>query len=50
MEVPLLKNMVHDRVSFARSSMTAGVLNGNDQKAKDELTSLAEEIVEAISS
>ncbi|RVU02501.1 hypothetical protein EOD41_00745 [Mucilaginibacter limnophilus] len=49
MEVPLLNTVVRDRVSIARSSMTAGVLNGSDQKAKDEMTSLAEEIVNAIS-
>jgi chromosome partitioning protein len=45
METPLLKTIIHDRVSIARSSMTAGVLNSNDQKAKMEITALAEEIV-----
>ncbi|MGF7072328.1 AAA family ATPase [Mucilaginibacter sp. 3215] len=50
LDVHLLETVIHDRVSIARSSMTAGVLNSGDQKAKDELTSLAEEIVELISS
>lgn len=49
MELPLLKTAIHDRVSIARSSMTYGLLQSNDQKAKDEVTSLAEEIVEMIS-
>ncbi|HEY4325172.1 MAG TPA: ParA family protein [Mucilaginibacter sp.] len=49
MEVGLLKTMIHDRVSIARSSMTAGVLMGSDPKAKDELMALAEEVVELIS-
>ncbi|MBS1519831.1 MAG: hypothetical protein JST50_02450 [Bacteroidetes bacterium] len=49
MDIQLLKAVVHDRVSIARSSMTSGVLQGNDQKAKDEITALAEEVVELIS-
>ncbi|RYU90931.1 ParA family protein [Mucilaginibacter terrigena] len=49
METPVLKTMVHDRVSIARSSITAGVLQGSDVKAKEEITSLAEEIVNRIS-
>ena len=49
LEVQLLKTVIHDRVSIARSSMTLGVLQSGDQKAKDEVTALAEEIVELIS-
>jgi len=49
MDTPLLKTRVHDRVSIARSSMTAGILKGNDPKAKEELMMLAEEVVEQIS-
>lgn len=49
LDVQLLKTMIHDRVSIARSSMTLGVLQSSDQKAKDEVTALAEEIVELIS-
>jgi chromosome partitioning protein len=41
--------MVHDRVSITRSAITAGVLNGADPRAKEEITSLAEEIVNIIS-
>ena len=46
---PLLKTRVHDRVSITRSAITTGVLNGIDNKAKEEITSLAEEIVDCIS-
>jgi len=46
---PLLKTRIYDRVSITRSSIATGVLQGSDQKAKDELTSLAEEIVDYIS-
>lgn len=49
METPVLATMIHDRVSIARSSITAGVLQGSDTKAIDEITSLAEEIVNRIS-
>jgi chromosome partitioning protein len=46
---PLLKTMVHDRVSITRSSMTNGILKSTDVKAQEEITSLAEEIVNQIS-
>ena len=49
MGTPLLQTLVHDRVSIARSSITSGILNSPDQKAKEEITSLAEEIVNIIS-
>jgi chromosome partitioning protein len=49
MGTPLLKTMIHDRVSIARSAMTSGILNSGDQKAKEEITALAEEVVEQIS-
>lgn len=49
MATPVLETLIHDRVSMARSSITAGVLQGNDTKAKSEITSLAEEIVNRIS-
>lgn len=49
MGTPLLKTMVHDRVSITRSAITAGILTGTDLKAKEEFTSLAEEVVEYIS-
>lgn len=44
-KTPLLKTMIHDRVSFTRSPMTGGVLNGDDDKAIEEIYSLAEEIL-----
>lgn len=46
---PLLHTKIFDRVSLARSSMTAGVLKSADVKAIEEITRLAEEIVNAIS-
>jgi len=46
---PLLKARIFDRVSLARSSMTSGILKSLDQKAIEEVTSLAEEIVDLIS-
>ena len=49
MQTPLLKTRVHDRVSIARSSMTAGIFNGADGKAKEEIMALTEEVVEHIS-
>ncbi|MCD8739315.1 ParA family protein [Mucilaginibacter roseus] len=48
MGTPLLKSRVHDRVSIARSSITGGILNSGDSKAKAELMALAEEIVERL--
>ncbi|WP_162055973.1 ParA family protein [Pontibacter pamirensis] len=48
-DTPVLSTMVHDRVSFARSPLTGGVLTSEDTKAIDEITSLAEEIVNSIS-
>ncbi|MEZ2337310.1 MULTISPECIES: ParA family protein [unclassified Mucilaginibacter] len=46
---PLLKARVFDRVSLARSSMTSGILKSTDEKAIQEITALAEEIVDLIS-
>ncbi|MCD8739104.1 ParA family protein [Mucilaginibacter roseus] len=50
MGMPLLNTRVHDRVSIARSSMTAGILNSTDSRAKEEIMALTEEVVERISS
>lgn len=49
MNVALLKTIIHDRVSIARSVMTSGILQSADQKARDEITALAEEVVDMIS-
>ncbi|HWZ15476.1 MAG TPA: ParA family protein [Mucilaginibacter sp.] len=46
---PLLQTIIHDRVSIARSAITAGILNSDDRKAKEEITSLAGEVVDLIS-
>lgn len=46
---PILNTRIFDRVSFARSSMTSGVLKSTDLKAKEEVAFLAEEIVDLIS-
>lgn len=50
MGTPLLQSTIHDRVSIARSSITGGILNGGDPKAKAEIMALAEEIVALIAS
>ncbi len=47
-DMPVLDTIVHDRVSFTRSPITGGVLSGDDGKAKEEITGLAEEIVNSI--
>jgi chromosome partitioning protein len=49
LNVTVLKTIIHDRVSFTRSPITGGVLTGTDVKAKEEITALAEEIVDSIS-
>jgi chromosome partitioning protein len=49
LDVPVLNTIIHDRVSFTRSPITGGVLTGTDLKAKEEITSLAEEIVDSLS-
>lgn len=49
LETPLLQTIIHDRVSIARSAITSGILNSEDQKAKDEITALAGEVVDLIS-
>lgn len=48
MDTPIMETMIHDRVSIASSVITSGIIFGKDQKAKEEITSLAEEIVNHI--
>lgn len=43
--IPLLTTQVHNRVSYIRSPLTAGVLNTDDEKAKDEIQNLASDIL-----
>lgn len=47
-DTPVLDTLIHDRVSFARTPITGGVLLGDDDKAKEEISSLAEEIVNSL--
>lgn len=42
--LPLLKTTINQRVSYARSPMTAGVFNSEDDKAKTEMVDLSMEI------
>lgn len=44
----LLKTTVSDRVSYTRSAITSGVFASDDEKAKEEMTSLADEILTAL--
>ncbi|WP_026632620.1 ParA family protein [Dyadobacter alkalitolerans] len=43
--LPMLKTTINQRVSYARSPMTAGVFNSEDDKAKNEMVDLAGEIL-----
>jgi len=45
MEVPIMKSIVTQRVSYVRSIIEGGILKSNDLKAKSEIILLAEEIV-----
>lgn len=42
---PLLKTTIGDRVSYTRSALTNGVFGGDDDKAREEITRLADEIL-----
>lgn len=44
-DLPLLKSQISQRVSFARSPMTNGIFNSEDEKAKTEIVNLADEIL-----
>ncbi len=44
----LLMTTVSDRVSYTRSAITSGVFKSDDEKAKEEITSLADEILTAL--
>ena len=46
--IPLLETMIHDRVSYSRSPLAGGIMDSDDDKAKEELMSLAKEIVAAL--
>lgn len=44
----LLTTTVSDRVSYTRSAITSGVFASDDEKAKEEITGLADEILTAL--
>lgn len=43
-DIPVLKTAISDRVSYSRSPIMSGVFAGDDDKAKSEITALADEI------
>ncbi len=43
--IELMQTLITDRVSYTRSVVTGGVLNSNDTVAKQEILSLADEIL-----
>jgi chromosome partitioning protein len=43
-DIPVLKTAISDRVSYARSPIMSGVFASDDDKAKSEITALADEI------
>jgi chromosome partitioning protein len=45
LDIKLLQTTIGDRVSFTRSLIINGVFETDDEKAKDEITSLAREIL-----
>ena len=47
-DMPVLKTMISERVSYARSPITGGVFTTDDVKAQEEIINLATEIIEAI--
>jgi chromosome partitioning protein len=44
-QFPMLQAMVSDRVSYTRSPISGGVFETEDEKAKDEIIQLAQEII-----
>lgn len=49
-DVPVLKSQISHRVSFARSPMTNGIFNSEDERAKSEIVNLADEILNCLNS
>ena len=47
-EAILLTTTIADRVSYTRSAITSGVFTSDDEKAKEEVTGLADEILIAL--
>lgn len=49
-DIPILSTVITDRVSYTRSVISSGVMESIDEKAKEEITNLAEEITESLKS
>ncbi|MFN3487545.1 MAG: AAA family ATPase [Emticicia sp.] len=47
-DIPLHNTVICDRVSYTRSVISSGVMDGQDEKAKEEITNLAGEIIESL--
>lgn len=47
-DIPLHSTVICDRVSYTRSVISSGVMDGQDEKAKEEITNLAGEIIESL--
>ena len=43
--IPVLPTQIHQRVSYARSPVTNGIFESDDEKAKDEIQQLAADIL-----
>lgn len=43
--IPVLNTTITDRVSYTRSVISGGIFKTNDEKAKNEITTLADEIL-----
>ena len=43
--MPVLETTIAERVSYIRSFVTIGIFNTEDEKAKDEISQLADEIL-----
>lgn len=44
-QFPIFETMISDRVSYTRSPISGGVFETEDEKAKDEIVSLAQEMI-----
>ncbi|MFB0906920.1 MAG: ParA family protein, partial [Spirosomataceae bacterium] len=47
-DFPLAETTISDRVSYTRSPISGGVFETDDNKAKDEIISLTQEIITAL--
>lgn len=45
---PVFNTQISDRVSYTRSALTGGILKTDDNKAKEEIVALADEILAAL--